>query len=79
MKKQAIFAVDRGHGRRADHGRSTSVGKNTDVFSLLAMVVVIAILAFFVIRYVSRKWVKAPFFKICHASIFELLRDILSA
>jgi hypothetical protein len=33
------------------------VGKNTDIFGLLAaMVVVIAILAFFVIRYVNRKW-----------------------
>lgn len=33
------------------------VGKNTDIFGLLAgMTVVIAILAFFVIRYVNRKW-----------------------
>lgn len=33
------------------------VGKNTDIFGLMAaMVVVIAILAFFVIRYVNRKW-----------------------
>jgi hypothetical protein len=33
------------------------IGKNTDIFGLMAaMAVVIAILAFFVIRYVNRKW-----------------------
>jgi type IV secretory pathway TrbL component len=33
------------------------VGKSTDIFGLLlAMTVVIAILAFLVIRYVNRKW-----------------------
>ena len=33
------------------------VGKSTDIFGLLAaMAVVIAVLAFFVIRYVNRKW-----------------------
>lgn len=33
------------------------VGKSTDLFGLLVgMTVVIAILAFFVIRYVNRKW-----------------------
>ena len=33
------------------------VGKTTDIFGLfLAMTVVIAVLAFLVIRYVNRKW-----------------------
>ena len=33
------------------------VGKSTDIFGLLlAMTVVIAVLAFLVIRYVNRKW-----------------------
>jgi predicted lipid-binding transport protein (Tim44 family) len=33
------------------------VGKQTDIFGLMAaMVVVIAILAFLVIRYVNRRW-----------------------
>ena len=33
------------------------LGKSTDIFGLLAgMTVVIAILAFFVIRYVNRNW-----------------------
>lgn len=33
------------------------VGKQTDIFGLMAaMIVVIAILAFLVIRYVHRKW-----------------------
>lgn len=33
------------------------LGKSTDIFGLLAgMIVVIAILAFFIIRYVNRNW-----------------------
>lgn len=33
------------------------VGKQTDIFGLMTgMIVVIAVLAFFVIRYVNKKW-----------------------
>jgi uncharacterized membrane protein (UPF0136 family) len=57
MKSQTILLWIGGVVGVLTMGALRFVGKNTDIFGLMAaMVVVIAILAFFVIRYVNRKW-----------------------
>jgi uncharacterized membrane protein (UPF0136 family) len=57
MKKHNILLWIGGIVGVLTMGALRFVGKNTDIFGLLAaMTVVIAILAFFVIRYVNRKW-----------------------
>lgn len=57
MKKQSILLWIGGVVGVLTMGALRFVGKSTDIFGLLAaMAVVIAILAFFVIRYVNRKW-----------------------
>lgn len=57
MKKQTILLWIGGVVGVLTMGALRFIGKNTDIFGLLAaMAVVIAILAFFVIRYVHRKW-----------------------
>ena len=57
MKKQTILLWIGGVVGVMTMGALRIVGKNTDIFGLLAaMALVIAILAFFVIRYVNRKW-----------------------
>ncbi len=57
MKKQTILLWIGGVVGVLTMGALRIVGKNTDIFGLLAaMALVIAILAFFVIRYVNRKW-----------------------
>lgn len=57
MKKHHILLWIGGIVGVLTMGALRFVGKNTDIFGLLAaMTVVIAILAFFVIRYVNRKW-----------------------
>jgi uncharacterized membrane protein (UPF0136 family) len=57
MKKQTILLWIGGVVGVLTMGTLRFIGKNTDIYGLMAaMVVVIAILAFFVIRYVNRKW-----------------------
>jgi len=57
MKKQTILLWIGGVVGVLTMGALRFIGKNTDIFGLLAaMAAVIAILAFFVIRYVNRKW-----------------------
>ena len=57
MKKQTILLWIGGVVGVLTMGALRIVGKNTDIFGLLAaMALVIAILAFFVFRYVNRKW-----------------------
>jgi hypothetical protein len=57
MKKQTILLWIGGVVGVLTMGALRFVGKSTDIFGLLAgMVVVITILAFFIIRYVNRKW-----------------------
>lgn len=57
MNKQTILLWIGGVVGVLTMGALRFVGKSTDIFGLLAgMVVVIAILAFFIIRYVNRKW-----------------------
>ncbi len=57
MKKQTILLWIGGVIGVLTMGALRFVGKSTDIFGLLAaMALVIAILAFFVIRYVNRKW-----------------------
>jgi hypothetical protein len=57
MKKQTILLWIGGVVGVLTMGALRFIGKSTDIFGLLtAMAVVIAILAFLVIRYVHRKW-----------------------
>ncbi len=57
MKKQTIVLWIGGVVGVLTMGVLRFVGKSTDIFGLLAaMAVVIAVLAFFVIRYVNRNW-----------------------
>jgi uncharacterized membrane protein (UPF0136 family) len=57
MKKQTVLLWIGGVVGVLTMGALRFIGKNTDIFGLMAaMAVVIAILAFFVIRYVNRKW-----------------------
>lgn len=57
MKKQHALIWIGGIVAVLTMGSLRFLGKNTDIFGLLAgMVVVIAILAFLVIRYVNRNW-----------------------
>ncbi len=57
MKMQTILLWIGGIVAVLTMGTLRFIGKNTDIYGLMAaMVVVIAILAFFVIRYVNRKW-----------------------
>lgn len=57
MKKQTILLWIGGVVGVLTMGGLRFIGKNTDIFGLMAaMVVVIAVLAFFVIRYMNRKW-----------------------
>ncbi len=57
MKKQHALIWIGGIVAVLTMGSLRLLGKNTDIFGLLAgMAVVIAILAFLVIRYVNRNW-----------------------
>lgn len=57
MKKQTILLWTGGVIAVLTMGTLRFIGKNSDIYGLMAaMVVVIAILAFFVISYVNRKW-----------------------
>lgn len=57
MKKQTILLWTGGVVAVLTMGTLRFIGKNSDIYGLMAaMVVVIAILAFFVISYVNRKW-----------------------
>lgn len=57
MKKQTILLWTGGVIGVLTMGALRFVGKNTDIFGLMAaMAGVIAVLAFLVIRYVNRKW-----------------------
>lgn len=57
MKKQNTLLWIGGIVGVLTMGALRFLGKSTDIFGLLAgMTVVIAVLAFFVIRYVNRKW-----------------------
>ncbi len=57
MKKQHALLWIGGIVAVLTMGALRFLGKNTDIFGLLAgMAVVIAVLAFLVIRYVNRNW-----------------------
>lgn len=57
MKKNTILLWTGGIIAVLTMGTLRFIGKNTDIFGLMAaMVVVIAVLAFLVIRYVNRRW-----------------------
>jgi hypothetical protein len=57
VKKQHAFLWIGGIVGVLTMGSLRFLGKSTDIFGLMAgMIVVIAILAFFVIRYVNRNW-----------------------
>ena len=57
MRKNTILLWTGGIIAVLTMGTLRFIGKNTDIFGLMAaMVVVIAVLAFLVIRYVNRRW-----------------------